>query len=42
MALSPPLMPRPKTQVCDPIESIVADIRAGRMVIVTDDEDREN
>ncbi len=35
-------MPRPKTQVCDPIESIVADIRAGRMVIVTDDEDREN
>ncbi len=35
-------MPSKKTPVCDPIESIVADIRAGRMVIVTDDEDREN
>ncbi len=31
-----------KTHVCDPVESVVADIRAGRMVIVTDDEDREN
>ena len=35
-------MPRSKTHVCDPIESIIAEIRAGRMVIVTDDEDREN
>lgn len=35
-------MPRSKTHVCDPIESVIADIRAGRMVIVTDDEDREN
>lgn len=26
----------------DPIESVIADIREGRMVIVTDDEDREN
>jgi 3,4-dihydroxy 2-butanone 4-phosphate synthase / GTP cyclohydrolase II len=26
----------------DSIESVIADIRAGRMVIVTDDEDREN
>lgn len=26
----------------DPIEDLIADIRAGRMVIVTDDEDREN
>jgi len=26
----------------DPIEDIVADIRAGRMVIIADDEDREN
>jgi 3,4-dihydroxy 2-butanone 4-phosphate synthase / GTP cyclohydrolase II len=26
----------------DTIESVIADIRAGRMVIVTDDEDREN
>ena len=24
------------------VESLVADIRAGKMVIVTDDEDREN
>lgn len=31
-----------KSQVCDPVESVVADIQAGRMVIVTDDEDREN
>ena len=26
----------------DSIEAVVADIRRGRMVIVTDDEDREN
>ena len=26
----------------DPIEDVLADIRAGRMVVVTDDEDREN
>ncbi|MGH6909580.1 MAG: 3,4-dihydroxy-2-butanone-4-phosphate synthase [Phenylobacterium sp.] len=26
----------------DPIETVIADIREGRMVIVTDDEDREN
>ncbi|MFZ4595447.1 MAG: 3,4-dihydroxy-2-butanone-4-phosphate synthase, partial [Verrucomicrobiaceae bacterium] len=26
----------------DPIEAVIADIRDGRMVIVTDDEDREN
>ena len=31
-----------KSQVCDPVESVIADIQAGRMVIVTDDEDREN
>lgn len=35
-------MPSPKNPVCDPVESVIADIRAGRMVIVTDDEDREN
>lgn len=35
-------MPSKKTQVCDSVESVIADIRAGRMVIVTDDEDREN
>ena len=35
-------MPAKKTQVCDPVESVISDIRAGRMVIVTDDEDREN
>ena len=34
-------MPR-KGFVFDPVESVLADIRAGRMVIVTDDEDREN
>ncbi|MCX7826724.1 MAG: 3,4-dihydroxy-2-butanone-4-phosphate synthase, partial [Verrucomicrobiae bacterium] len=26
----------------DPVESVIEDIRAGKMVIVTDDEDREN
>lgn len=31
-----------KHPVCDSVESVIADIRAGRMVIVTDDEDREN
>jgi len=35
-------MPSKKTHVCDSVESVIADIRAGRMVIVTDDEDREN
>ena len=35
-------MPRNKVAVFDPVESVIADIRAGRMVIVTDDEDREN
>lgn len=35
-------MPRSSKTVCDPVESVIADIRAGRMVIVTDDEDREN
>jgi 3,4-dihydroxy 2-butanone 4-phosphate synthase / GTP cyclohydrolase II len=28
--------------VFDPVEEVIAEIRAGRMVIVTDDEDREN
>lgn len=35
-------MPSKKTHVCDSVESVLTDIRAGRMVIVTDDEDREN
>ncbi|MCW0217355.1 MAG: bifunctional 3,4-dihydroxy-2-butanone-4-phosphate synthase/GTP cyclohydrolase II [Prosthecobacter sp.] len=35
-------MPSKKPHVCDSVESVIADIRAGRMVIVTDDEDREN
>ena len=35
-------MPRSPKLVCDPVEAVIADIRAGRMVIVTDDEDREN
>lgn len=38
-------MPMPaakKKPICHPVEAIIADIRAGKMVIVTDDEDREN
>lgn len=35
-------MPSKKPHVCDSVESVIGDIRAGRMVIVTDDEDREN
>jgi 3,4-dihydroxy 2-butanone 4-phosphate synthase / GTP cyclohydrolase II len=31
-----------KSSAFDPIEDVLKDIRAGRMVIVTDDEDREN
>ena len=31
-----------KTAVCDSIESAIAEVAAGRMVIVVDDEDREN
>ena len=34
--------PAPATREFDSIESVIADIRAGRMVIVVDDEDREN
>jgi 3,4-dihydroxy 2-butanone 4-phosphate synthase/GTP cyclohydrolase II len=30
------------TNVISPIEDIVADMRAGRMVILVDEEDREN
>ncbi|MDX2227259.1 MAG: bifunctional 3,4-dihydroxy-2-butanone-4-phosphate synthase/GTP cyclohydrolase II [Verrucomicrobiae bacterium] len=33
---------KPKSFRFDSIESVIADIRAGKMVIVTDDEDREN
>jgi 3,4-dihydroxy 2-butanone 4-phosphate synthase / GTP cyclohydrolase II len=32
----------PQDTTFDPIEAVIADIRAGKMVIVTDDEDREN
>lgn len=35
-------MPRPKPSAFDSVESVIANIRAGRVVIVTDDEDREN
>jgi 3,4-dihydroxy-2-butanone 4-phosphate synthase len=35
-------IPAKKPQVCDPVEVIIADIRAGKVVIVTGDEDREN
>ncbi|OYW27871.1 MAG: bifunctional 3,4-dihydroxy-2-butanone-4-phosphate synthase/GTP cyclohydrolase II, partial [Chthoniobacter sp. 12-60-6] len=35
-------MPRKKESAFDSVESVLSDIRAGRMVIVTDDEDREN
>jgi len=34
--------PKPRTPKFDPIEDVVAEIRAGHMVIVTDDADREN
>ncbi|HEY1052072.1 MAG TPA: 3,4-dihydroxy-2-butanone-4-phosphate synthase, partial [Prosthecobacter sp.] len=34
--------PKPKSSAFDSVESVIADIRAGRVVIVTDDEDREN
>lgn len=36
------MAPKKAHHVCDPVESVIADIQAGRMVIVTDDEDREN
>ena len=32
----------PATPKFDSIEAVIKDIRAGRMVVVTDDEDREN
>ncbi|MEY4268730.1 MAG: hypothetical protein RIS90_3265 [Pseudomonadota bacterium] len=35
-------MPSPRAVPISPIEDIVADLRAGRMVIMVDDEDREN
>ena len=35
-------MPSPMAVPISPIEDIVADLRAGRMVIMVDDEDREN
>ncbi len=35
-------VPPPQDQTFDSIESVVDDIRAGRIVIVVDDEDREN
>jgi 3,4-dihydroxy 2-butanone 4-phosphate synthase/GTP cyclohydrolase II len=35
-------MAPPSDSPFDPIEAVIADIRAGKMVIVTDDEDREN
>ena len=35
-------MPDPTELPFDPIEAVIADIRDGKMVIVTDDEDREN
>ena len=35
-------MKNPKTVAISPVEDIVADIKAGRMVILVDEEDREN
>ena len=35
-------MPASKKTAFDPVEDAIADIASGRMVIVTDDEDREN
>jgi 3,4-dihydroxy 2-butanone 4-phosphate synthase/GTP cyclohydrolase II len=31
-----------KTSILDPIEDAIADIKAGKIIIVVDDEDREN
>ncbi|MEN9284863.1 MAG: hypothetical protein RLZZ179_2356 [Verrucomicrobiota bacterium] len=36
------MMPAAEAVPFDPIEDVIADIRAGRLVILTDDEDREN
>jgi 3,4-dihydroxy 2-butanone 4-phosphate synthase/GTP cyclohydrolase II len=41
MIASPIAMTAPESEF-DPIEAVIADIREGRMVVVTDDEDREN
>ena len=35
-------MPTPKNSGFDPVEDAISEIANGRMVIVTDDEDREN
>jgi 3,4-dihydroxy 2-butanone 4-phosphate synthase/GTP cyclohydrolase II len=35
-------VPSPATEGFDSIEDVIADIRAGKLVILTDDEDREN
>jgi len=35
-------MPAPPENPFDPVDSVIADIRAGRIVVVVDDEDREN
>ena len=35
-------MPASKKTAFDPVEDAISDIASGRMVIVTDDEDREN
>ena len=40
LAHSPPTMPA--TPHFDPIEDVIKDIRAGKMIVVTDDADREN
>ena len=37
-----PVKPQPDTMLLNSIEEIIADIRAGRMVVLLDDEDREN
>jgi 3,4-dihydroxy 2-butanone 4-phosphate synthase / GTP cyclohydrolase II len=37
-----PRLVEPATPVFDPIENILADLAAGKMVVIVDDEDREN
>jgi len=41
-AIDPPASPSPEPRAISPIPEIVAEIRAGRMVILVDEEDREN
>jgi 3,4-dihydroxy 2-butanone 4-phosphate synthase/GTP cyclohydrolase II len=41
-AIDPPASPSPEARAISPIPEIITEIRAGRMVILVDEEDREN